>query len=843
MAVLAACANGNLTDAATWALTDSTAYLNSETANTALTTSYVASSTFTPGAITIDGIMVKIASTAASETGTMSVELYNSTDVASVAGTEVTINVSDLKESISTAVGTTNLDGGWVLLKFASVLLVAGKAYAVRAKTSSASQVNLYRDGTSNNWSRVLRTTTTQAPVAGDDMIITAEYTAAATRTTRTVTMNETAATDYGNNTTTAVTPALAICRGGTLTYGTTAATNYVLRLSGYLVTYRGGTLNIGTTGTPIPRDSTAVLEFDSSADASMGIKTRFGSVVTMQGLSRTSGKNIVACKLNTDEAVNSTSLGVDTDTGWLDNDDIVLPSTTQTNTQMETGALNGNAGASSLTVDGFAGAGGGLANAHSGTSPTQCEVGLLTRNVKVRSVSSTNMCDITFGQGAIDIDWTEFRYCNGNGSATSQLYIGMSGTSPDTFNMAYSSVWGGEDGAIQHILWSGSNPTVVIDNCVFHSASGVGACVDIGSQSTALTFTNNLVVGGTVGLQTPCVGTFTGNTFSSGSSFGVNPIRVSAVGATSTFVWNTNTIHSYASGGMVFANNGSVPNSPTFGSTTIYRCGSMGLQTGATGVTTPVIFDSFTVFGCVTSSVRISNVWSSPFTFRNLVSNGDTTFATTSGIDHSSGGGSVTQIILENCSFSQVAGIKTAHTQDISWDAAFYCQMRAENCLWGSTKLANQTTMVPGSYLRITRPGQTGRAHLAYYPYGTVALDETTFKAAAPSEKMTPNNASNNIYSGSKLVPAADTTTPTVNVWVQKDGSFNGTAELVYLRNVSMDITTETVLDTLAAGASTWEQLTGVLPAAPDDGVFEVAVRCRGTAGSIYVDDWSMSA
>jgi hypothetical protein len=47
-------------------------------------------------------------------------------------------------------------------------------------------------------------------------------------------------------------------------------------------------------------------------------------------------------------------------------------------------------------------------------------------------------------------------------------------------------------------------------------------------------------------------------------------------------------------------------------------------------------------------------------------------------------------------------------------------------------------------------------------------------------------------------------------------------------------------VLDTMSAGADTWEQLTGTTPVASETGVFEVFVDCDGTAGSVYVDDWT---
>jgi hypothetical protein len=120
--------------------------------------------------------------------------------------------------------------------------------------------------------------------------------------------MDETAATDYGSAPTAAnglLSPGIAIGEHGVLTYGTTAATNYLLQLSNSLIVYNGGTLNIGTTGTPIPRDGSAVLQFDLAADGDYGLVARNGSTVNLQGLSRTSGKNVVSAKLTADSSVN----------------------------------------------------------------------------------------------------------------------------------------------------------------------------------------------------------------------------------------------------------------------------------------------------------------------------------------------------------------------------------------------------------------------------------------------------------------------------------------------------------------------------------------------------------
>src|SRR3990167_6507400 len=406
MSVLVSIATGNFTAAATWGTVDATSYLNVENATeTLLTTLYsgTRSSAFTPGAITISHIGVKLCERIGT-TGTMSVHLELDADDTEVAGTEVTINTADLPSALEA-----DLNGGWIFFKLsAPVLLLAATAYQVAAKTSSATQVDLWKDATVDNISRALVTTTTQTPVAGDDLIVAGEKTGAGTSNAFTVTMDETAATDYGAAPTAAnslILPGLAVCHQGTVTYGTTAATNYYLKMSNSIVVYSGGTLNIGTVVTPIPRDGSAVLEFDPAADGDYGLIIRNLGTFVAQGLSRTVGKNVVSAKLNTDEAAAQTVLGVDTDTGWLASDEIVISSTTQSN-QNELRVLSVNASATELTITA------GLTNAHSGTSPTQAEVILLTRNVKIRSATSTLMTFVDVKTTAtVDIDWVEFLY------------------------------------------------------------------------------------------------------------------------------------------------------------------------------------------------------------------------------------------------------------------------------------------------------------------------------------------------------------------------------------------------------------------------------------------------
>jgi len=116
-ATLISAASGNIGTAATWQVIDTTgtnAFLNSETANTALTTSPVASSAFTPASETVTAIGVKLASVAAAPSGTLTVKFANSTSPGSRECTQ-TVNVADLAATNGAPTAAT-ADGGWAIL-------------------------------------------------------------------------------------------------------------------------------------------------------------------------------------------------------------------------------------------------------------------------------------------------------------------------------------------------------------------------------------------------------------------------------------------------------------------------------------------------------------------------------------------------------------------------------------------------------------------------------------------------------------------------------------------------------------------------------------------------------
>ncbi len=850
MAVLASIATGNFTAAGTWQVVNATSYVNAETNSDVLTTAYsgTRSAAFTPGAITVSHLGVKL-SVRTGTTGTMSVSLRNATIGLNdfVAGTEVTINTADLPVA-----ATADANGGWVFFKLATpVLLLAATNYNIQSKTSSATQVSLFRDGTADNSSRCLVTTTTGAPAAGDDLIIGGEYTGTGTSNSFTVTMDNTALTDFGSASTSLVTPALAICSKGTLTWGVAAATAYKLKLSGNLIEYSGGVHNKGTVANPTPRDSSTEIIFDCAANVDFGHTVRNLGTYIDQGQSRTSGKNIYYCKLNTDEAIASTSLGVDTDTGWLDNDEIAVASTTQTMSQSEKGSLNGAAGASTLTVDGFLGAGGGLAAAHSGTSPTQAEVILLTRNSVTRGTSATLQSYIDVKATAtVDIDWAEFYWL---GSAVALKGGIQTATTTGSFDIKYSSlhdfVVTGSDGIVISGASGGTNH-VVIQYCVFYNINSA----HFSNIATTATWTvdNCIFMKNVAAIQSISIadlgGTFTNNTVISGNaqySIHFNEIAV----ATGTF--SNITAHSNQFGILVQNAIGL-----TISNITSWRNATGGIHFNATS--TNITINTATLFGNGTANIYlISGANPLNLALNDFVCSGDSTFATASGIHVITNLGAHGEISINNSTFGVASGIKVAHsTGDINCPAFSSQKIVLNNCLLSSaTEVATQANLVEGSYIASQKHDQTNGLHKTWKPEGTLVFETTAgLYDSTPSLRMTPLSASKKLTSKGRwgaicfgAVTNGNTLTVSVKVResVAGDGTdYNGNrVRLIVKRNEAAGITADTVLAT-ATGASVgaFETISGTTPAVTDDAVLDFEVDCDGTTGWVNVDSWTIT-
>lgn len=832
MANLLSVADGNFTNSATWAIVDSTFLISTSTGQTALTTSALDSTAFQPGAITVDGIAIKLASRATgTPTNKITVTLRNSSAGSDVKS--VTANVSDLP-----ACDTTNLEGGWHFFKFdASVLLLAATNYVVRILLDSTSTaVSIATNGTANNWQHMLRQTTTAAPAAGDDLFVLGEFNGAAnpaTTTARSVTMDSTSsATQYGANATESVhTPSLSIGTRGTVAYGTTASTNYYLKIAGDVIVFSGGTLTIGTTGTPVPRSGSAILEFVTASSKLYQLIIKKGATFTAQGLSRTSAKNVWNCNLSANLAAAGTTFNVDADTGWLSGDEVVVASTTRTGSEAELRILNADAGASSFVVTA------GVTNAHGGSAPVVAEVILITRNVKIRASNTSFSGIIQFLETAtVDVDWVEIR------NMGTQIWTLSTGSC----NIQFSS-WrnDGQTVSAQIDVRGAASDSFTVQNCSWFISS-----TSIGISTVATT--------GTAWTLSTLIGIHSGN----GVGYALSDLSGTLDYLTCAGSGGFNLIDSTA--GLL-----------TIQGTPHFTCHSCSAGPAVTGRFVNTTFASLNFwrnsgtpsFGTVSTTDFMSNVTITSLTcFGNSVTNftiptgqyhrcrilggllaADTTFSVTNGMKLTAAAvtnAPLRQWTFDNLSFGVVTGIYTSHTNDVDFSSTVeHIQFTFRNCLFSSANtFVNYTSLLPMSFIASARHNQISNgSHLYVTPVGTISADTVTYKTASPSEKMAPISASVKLESGQKQIALANAAGCTVAVWVRKNAAYNGNApRLIQKADPAIGVNSDTVLDTFSVGADTWEQLSGSIPAASDNAAATVVVDCDGTLGNVFVDDWT---
>lgn len=828
MATLIAAANTGFTTASTWQVADSTSLLVSAASSTTLTTSYVLSSTFTPGAITIDGIAVWV-NTRPGSTGTISVALDQAT--ATVAGTEVTINVADIPS-----------DGNcWVLFKFsAPVLLLAATAYSVKAKTSNATQVSLFRNATAGNWSRLLRTTTTGAPGAADNLYVLGEKTGAGAQTARTVTMDDAAAgaTVYGQ---------IDLSAGGTLTYGVSASTAYFLKIAGDLNVRAGGTLNIGTAGSPMPSTSSAVLEFNCGSNVQFGLLVKAGGVIETHGNAIAN----VKAKLAADAAATATSLTTDISTGWLSGDEIALASTTATASQCEKKSLTAPAAGTTLTIA-------ALTSAHSGTAPTQAELINLTRNVKIRGVSTSLQAYVVI-ENSSSCTWryTEL-YQLGANDATK---VGM------RFNSASaSSVLD-----VQFCSWhdfivslSGANvvPAAAINcNIVFsHNVS-------FGIPRWHLNFTDTGVSAGSVTL-TDHVGIRVTGSIDGVIETGIAEMVMDSVvvvggaasgdasliidGASGILNQFTNlTAHSSGFHGIAIKR-GIANKNTNVANLTAWRNSTSGIVIGeansGVGLHNLSITGTNTLFGNTAPSpdgqLQLGGLVAN-CKFYNFILDGGVTIVANNGL-YGNGGGGVFNCFI-NCYFYDCSfGATTAHAvSDVRSNTAGFTtwQTTFVNCVLASpTEIGSSAFVYPGSFMRFQRLDGTKYQSINFE--GTILRDTAIFNGSPPSIRLTPITTTYKLEVPIRKQQVANGASVTISVAVRcsviGDGAaYNGARpRLIQLKQPGAGTTSDVVLATAtAASDGAFEVIGGTTAPVTDDTVLTFIVDCDGTAGWVNVD------
>jgi len=853
MALLKSIASGNFTAASTWAVCS--AVNDASTGITTTTTAYVVSGTsfiFTGSASQIcTGILLKFGTRASTVSGTISVKLLQSngtTDVLDAGGAvaEVTMDASNVLSSSLPTSGSTSIYGHWVFFKFKdTVTLTNGLGYRVAVKSSVTGAAGVHRGASAGVWASALVTDVIQAPAATDKLIVVGDNLAAATTANAgtkaasyTVTMNNTATTQFGAAETGNAIWGLYVGDQGTLSFDTAASTNYFLRVRGHIGIGSGGdsfkgSLEIGSVANPIPRTSTAILEVDSATVGAHFVSVQGGKFIA-QGLSRTSGKEIDRCLLDADSAASATTLQVNTDTGWLSGDTVwVGPTARVAGTGGEERTLSGNAGAGSLTLAA------GMTAAREGNAVIRAALMLTTRNVILRSTGAALQCWMqTIGSTSeVDFDWVKLDLIGSSTTSKNGWYL--DGTvSQISFNRCNFHR------CYMAFLSTTATGGALVSNCTF-TQSGAFSFTNI-SSSTNLT--NNWVASTTASfnaltIQHPYF-TISGLRVVSATAAGI-AFTAQSVFSTSAGSWSDVIIHSCATGILSAQQDFGQVN---FADVEIQRCSTAGV---ALSSGTGIVYDSCRVYGNATNITVAAAI--GEFMFRNssfggqdaVTPNADQTTAIGLSFTALAGG----RVIFENCKFSTGFSNSLAHTTaDISFAAGCGGIVLLRNCTLGATTEVS-TIFLDTSLVASENHDEAAGARKIWKKRGIIASDTTITRSGTVSVRGTPNSSSFKLDHVFARVAVASGSAPTVGVYVRKSVAGDGTAyngaqpRLIVRRNILVGLTSDVVLATASGAAGSWELLSGTLPTLTGNGVIEVEVDCDGTAGWVNIADFQAPA
>jgi hypothetical protein len=790
MATLHSVQSGDFTTSTTWGLVNATSAVLTYTSQGFPATTPTASPTFTPGVITVQGISLHI-SNRSTPIGTFTVELFNATTTIVVA--TVTINVTDLFANN----GQGNAPIGWVYFKFATpVTTVAAQLYSVRLNTSAINQVVVNFLTTAQNWTKVLVTTTNQAPAATDVLIIAGQHTAAGTNATYSVTMNNTNTTAFGN---------LFVSSKGTLIYATASSTNYVLRLAGNLLVQYFGTLQIGSVSDPIPVTSTATLEILCTTALQFTIIV-FGTMTTY-GTPKT-----IATKLAENVIVGATNSTTSTTTNWNNGDLIVVPSTTRTYTQYELKTLSATASGTTLTHNAYT-------NAHGGsvTNRVQADVVNLTRNVIIRSATGTLLTNKTNIQMR-DPSITSFFY-------TAFLALGT-GTTNTNSGICVTSL---NTGTIPSQTGSFNFQYNVVREIVTQAATTTAATgLQTDNTANGINISNNIfyLLGWTTIVGTTILASINDNNYFMGCLATTQIVNANFAGSGNVFTSNNtpasiNAFYNNSSDCSFYSNN-------TVGL-------SMALSSSLTTVNNNL--SNFRFWANNTNGMQLTTT-ANTYDRRNILSfTGSYFFGnTTASINV------LTRLVLKVYfsnsffyGFAGATGQQTIHfigsaipVDSIYYDSCYfgYSNSSLTSAPFGGVNLSLPTsstyqlfnncyfntangeisvlagypyTNLYGGYRSLSHNGVTG-SNKEWTPNGTITTDTTIFLSTPESTRLTPNSSVYKLMSPIVRVPVKSGNTCTVSVNVRRSVVGDGTAyngnqpRLMYVFNPILGNLTETI-------------------------------------------------
>jgi hypothetical protein len=784
MAVLFSIADGNINATASWGVVEATSFQG--TPNVAVSATIGAllntGTSFTlTSAVTVAGVALQLSGRVTTPTGTFNVQLFDVTGAAIIG--QVTINIADLPNS--NGVGANHID--WTYFKFTSpVTTIAGRIYVIRAQASVASQISWHYTGATSNPNRALVTTTSQAPVANDPLIIAGSYTSAGINSNITITMNYNSSNTIANGN-------IWISSKGILTFATNMST--AMSINGYLVIGVGGTLIIGTSLTPVQSNYLAALQMNCTTALQYPIWV-YGTMTTY-GAVKTPG-----VKLINDSLVGATSSTLSSSpTGWLVNDLLAVTSTSRTYTELELKYIS----SVSSNIVNHTSQPNNYLHGGNATTKVQADVVNIYRNIYIQSIGDifANKTNIQmFANSITSFYYTAF-YSMGTGItvANSGICVNILNTGY-TFEMQYCSIVQGNQASgysSNTALFNQNTSGTTISNNIFY---GLGWTTTVVSTIICTNFNDgNYIIG--------CLAT---SQVLLATNMGSNNVVSSNLWGASTGFFNNATNNSFYSNnqfGLVM-NNPSTTGNLNLSNFLIWRNNSNGIVFNISGLgyqrNNIISFNGLYCFGNTTASITITTRSYQKIYFNNSFFYGGTTLVQPTHITNSNSA-PVDALYYNNCYFGYSDTSLTTSPFSGSVFNGFFNNVSTifSNCYFNGT--LNQTgfysgTNLNGNMISLNHDGVAG-SNRQWVDIGTISTDFVIYKSAPKSLRMTIQFPTTLKMSSPPVrVPVKIGTTCTISVNVRKsvtgDGSVYGgtTPRLMYAFNPVLGNITETIGD-----------------------------------------------
>lgn len=830
MAHFIAAASGNLTNSI-WATTDASSAQTNTTGNFTLTsvgTSYSPNFTIANGAV-IDGVLLNLSGVSLTPaSGTLNVTLNNGT-------TDVATGTLNIAYTASFA--------GWYFVKFASTYTSTGLAtMRLGVQCNTTSVVMMRRSTTTNDWARIFRTTTVGAPgiASGDILYISGEHSGGAfTQITVDVNEGPSAPNTYRE---------INVSHGGLLNWPINA--DSTLKMAGNLNIWAFGEARMGSVSSPILSSFTAELFFVNSTNVDFGVNVN--SMGTFKGHGAL--KTPYGFTQVTVAASATTSTLTSTPTGWKSGDTLLFPTTSRTASQSETVTLSANVTGTGLTHS-------ALANQHEVLTADwghvyRCEVGNLTRNVKIHGTSTTLQSFInasTFTN--LDLRYVECYFMGSGTSFKRGINFNPSTTTFNSTTYGACSLVGCAlhdfeiSNSIGFYLDGGSAPypTVLIDNNVFYKMRQIAIVIDTQtSRSTSIaTISNNLIasqgVGSGVNLNHP-TDTWTNN-YIVGCSSGVN--LSSSVGeATASVTMSNFWIRAASTAGV--NNSGTAFLRGTLTNFHVYRCNANGLifnTVGALKFVNSFFFGNNTANLSFSNGVRVVGMEFRNCRFDNGCNATDTTLVATNCI--------VTgpEVVVSGFKLIGCTFVKTAPSGSAFYFGAFNQPFSLDvgviNSTYTLSNFLSTSTSLLNNDGRIWFQNTTAFGLANWVQTNTAQIDlDTTRQVTGYSIRGVPQAGSTKIKIPVATFAVESGKQAQIFVDVRKsvagDGATYGGSQprLMVKENQSIGITADTVLATASNAANgAFQTLSGTIPTPTANGVIEVYVDAD-TNGFVNVDN-----